>query len=98
MCFDHRSQWKCISDNFRCGVSLTKYKEQVRFQVLTATNLQMTVFWDVALCCVVEIDRRFEGVYCLHHQGDGGGSKLFWNVGQFLLDVYGAASQKTVIL
>jgi hypothetical protein len=32
--------------------------------------LKMTVFWDVAPCSVVEIDRRFRGAYCLHHQGD----------------------------
>jgi hypothetical protein len=30
----------------------------------------MTVFWDVAQCSLVKTDRRFLGVYCLHHQGD----------------------------
>jgi hypothetical protein len=30
----------------------------------------MTVFWDVAPCSLVEIDRSFRGAYCLHHQGD----------------------------
>jgi hypothetical protein len=29
----------------------------------------MNVFWDVAPCSVVEIDRRFRGAYCLHYQG-----------------------------
>jgi hypothetical protein len=29
--------------------------------------MNMTVFWDVAPCCRVEIDRRFRGAYCLHH-------------------------------
>jgi hypothetical protein len=28
--------------------------------------LKMTVFWDVAPCSMVEIDRRFGGAYCLH--------------------------------
>jgi hypothetical protein len=28
------------------------------------------VLWDVAPCSLVEIDRRFRGAYCLHHQGD----------------------------
>jgi hypothetical protein len=28
------------------------------------------VVWDVAPCSHVEVDRRFAGVYCLHHQGD----------------------------
>jgi hypothetical protein len=49
----------------------------VRFQVLTATSIKMAVFWDVAPCSLVDIDR---GVYCLHLQGhehpDDGGSKL----------------------
>jgi hypothetical protein len=46
----------------------------------------MTVFWDVALCSLVEIDPRFRGVYCIYHQGDpdNEGSKHIWNIGQFL--------------
>jgi hypothetical protein len=28
----------------------------------------MAVFWDLAPCSVVEIDRRFRGTYYLHHQ------------------------------
>jgi hypothetical protein len=31
------------------------------FQVLTATSMKMTVFWDVAQCSLVQIDRRFRG-------------------------------------
>jgi hypothetical protein len=31
--------------------------------------MKMTVFWNVAQCSLVEIDRRFRGDYCLHHQG-----------------------------
>jgi hypothetical protein len=27
------------------------------------------VFWDVSSCSYVEVDRRFRGAYCLHHQG-----------------------------
>jgi hypothetical protein len=30
----------------------------------------MTVFWDVVPCSPVEIDRRFRGANCFHHQGD----------------------------
>jgi hypothetical protein len=30
----------------------------------------MTAFWDITLCCVVEVDQRFSGAYCLHYQGD----------------------------
>jgi hypothetical protein len=29
----------------------------------------MDVFWDVAPCSLVEIDRCFGGAYCFHHQG-----------------------------
>jgi hypothetical protein len=47
-----------------------KYVELMRFQVLTATSMKMTVFWDVAPCSLVATDRRFRGVHCLHHQGD----------------------------
>jgi hypothetical protein len=30
----------------------------------------MVVFWDVAQCSLVDIDRRCRGAYCLHHRGD----------------------------
>jgi hypothetical protein len=33
-------------------------------------NPSIRVFWDVALCHLVVVDRRFRGAYCLHHQGD----------------------------
>jgi hypothetical protein len=29
--------------------------------------MKVTVFWVVAPCSFVEIDRRFRGAYCLHH-------------------------------
>jgi hypothetical protein len=40
----------------------------VRFQVFTATGRKMAVLWDVALCCLVRIGRRFRGAYCFHHR------------------------------
>jgi hypothetical protein len=33
----------------------------VRFQVLTAASMKVTVSWDVAPCSLAEIDRRFRG-------------------------------------
>jgi hypothetical protein len=30
--------------------------------------MKMTVFWDVAPCCLV-FDQHFRGAYYLHHQG-----------------------------
>jgi hypothetical protein len=59
----------------------------VRSQVLTAASMKMTAFWDIALCSLVEVDRRFRGAYWLHpHIIDDGGSKRLWNVGQILLE------------
>jgi hypothetical protein len=42
----------------------------VRLQVLTASSMKITAFWDVAPCSLVRVDRRFGGAYCLHHEGD----------------------------
>jgi hypothetical protein len=42
----------------------------MRFQVLTAARMKFRVFWDVALCSHVDVERGFRGAYCLHHQGD----------------------------
>jgi hypothetical protein len=60
---------------------------QVRSEVLTEASMKLTVFWDVALCTLVEVFRRFRGAYCLHQQGlDDGCSKHLWNVGNLLPD------------
>jgi hypothetical protein len=32
--------------------------------------MKMTVYWDVAPCSLLDIDRRFRGAYCLHQQSD----------------------------
>jgi hypothetical protein len=34
--------------------------------------MMMNVFWDVALCSTVEIDRHVRRIYCLHLQGEPG--------------------------
>jgi hypothetical protein len=39
----------------------------VRFEVLTATSIKKTVFWDVAPCSLVEVYRRCGGACCLQH-------------------------------
>jgi hypothetical protein len=41
-----------------------------RFQVLTVASMKFRVFWDVLPYSEVDVDQRFRGVYCLHHQGD----------------------------
>jgi hypothetical protein len=35
---------------------------------------------------LVEVHRRFRGAYCLHYQGEDGGIKHLWNVGQLVPD------------
>jgi hypothetical protein len=48
------------------------------------SELNLTVFLDLALCNHAEIDRRFRGAYC--DSSDDGGSKHLCNVDQFLQD------------
>jgi hypothetical protein len=38
---------------------------QMRFQVLTAPSMKISVFWDVVPYSLVETDRRFRGAHCL---------------------------------
>jgi hypothetical protein len=42
----------------------------MRVNVLTAARTKMRVFWDIAPCSLVGVDRRFRVAYCLHHQRD----------------------------
>jgi hypothetical protein len=44
----------------------------VGFEVLMAASMKMAVFWVVAPCSLVEVNRRFRDACCLHHQGDDG--------------------------
>lgn len=71
-----------------CYIMLQKF---VECEVLTSKSMKTTLFWNVASCSLLDIDRHFRGVYCRHHQGDdhsddGSKSKLFWNVSQYLQD------------
>jgi hypothetical protein len=51
----------------------------MRFQVLVASRMKITGLWDIALCNLVEVDRRFRVVYCLHHHrpDDGGSTHVY---------------------
>jgi hypothetical protein len=51
--------------------------------------MKMTAFSDVAPLSVVEVDRRFRGSYCLHHQGGTYSSSTSTRL-------YGAMSHKAV--
>jgi hypothetical protein len=44
----------------------------VRSRDFTVAGLKTAVFWDVASCSLVDVYRRFRGVWCLHHEDDGG--------------------------
>jgi hypothetical protein len=54
------------------GRSSTKYETPREISGCTAASIKMAVFWDVAPCSLVDIDRRFRA--------------HLWNVGQFLQD------------
>jgi hypothetical protein len=49
----------------------------MRLHDLTAASMQMIAFCDVASCSLVEVDRRFRGAYCPHHQDDEAGGTQF---------------------
>jgi hypothetical protein len=48
----------------------------------TLARLNITAFWDIAPCSLVDVDLRFKGAYCVRHQGvhhcpdDGGSTHL----------------------
>jgi hypothetical protein len=49
--------------------------------------MNITAFWDITSCNLEEIDGRFEGDYCLHHQDDE----------SLMCSVHGEISEKAVI-
>jgi hypothetical protein len=64
-----RRLWSEISIDWDTQRSSISWLERVvSFQVLTATSMKMTVFWDVASCSLIETDRRFS-TYRLRRQG-----------------------------
>jgi hypothetical protein len=38
--------------------------------VLTASSTNITAFWNIAACSLVEVGRYLRRPYCLHHQCD----------------------------
>jgi hypothetical protein len=48
---------------------LCKYgRHESRVNMTTDGKMFRVVFWDILPCKMI-VDRRFRGVYCLHHQG-----------------------------
>jgi hypothetical protein len=58
--------------------------------------LKMPIFWNIVSCNLVNVDRSLKATYCLHHQGNDGGSKRLLNVG-ISTRLHEATSQKTTI-
>jgi hypothetical protein len=52
------------------AVLLFFWKQTTRTHSCEISGMKCTVFWDVALCSQLGVDRRFRGSYYLHHQGD----------------------------
>jgi hypothetical protein len=32
--------------------------------------MKITVFWNISVCSLIQVDGRFRDAYCLHRQGD----------------------------
>jgi hypothetical protein len=60
--------------------------------------MKMTVFWDIWPCSIIEVDRRFRCVYCLHQgeRPDDGGKPLKRR--STYTRLHGAISQKALDL
>jgi hypothetical protein len=66
----------CCKLNLDSAISILFYILQnknssvVRFQILKATCMKMAAFWDMALCSLVEVNRRFRDECYVHHHSD----------------------------
>jgi hypothetical protein len=48
----------------------------MKFKGFVVAGIKMAAFWEKAAYVCVEVDRRFRGVYSLHHPDDGGSMHL----------------------
>jgi hypothetical protein len=44
---------------------LEKFDSQIHYEI--GLLMKMSAFSDIALCSLIEVDRRFRGAYCLHN-------------------------------
>jgi hypothetical protein len=72
-----------------------KIKDFVRFQVLTARRMKMTILYDVAPYSLVDTDQRFREAYRLRHHGDE--QQVPLKRRSISTRLHGATSQKTAI-
>jgi hypothetical protein len=77
-----KARWPPVEWHISNLMQFRQVAQQLRFQVLTVSSMNVSLFWNVAPYSLVDTDRHFRGAYCLYHQG----SKLVWNVGQYLPD------------
>jgi hypothetical protein len=99
--WQHRGSSLCLCDLVE-GQPVVRQREQailrVRFQVLTASSMKMTAFWDMASYSLIEVNRRLRSAYCLRHQGDGGSIPLKRRPDFYESRLHGAMSLNAVIL
>jgi hypothetical protein len=65
--------WKCVSVKFTFVCAFWDKRGTKIHLKLKSRNNQcrwIRAFWDIAPYSLVEVNRRFRGLYCLHHQGD----------------------------
>jgi hypothetical protein len=51
-------------------IPLARNRDRWKAPVNTVMSVNMTVFWDVKPCRLVEVYRRFRSACCLHNQDD----------------------------
>jgi hypothetical protein len=61
----------CALRELQIVISKLNTLNTMRFQVLVAVSMKFRVFWDILPCSQIDVDQRFRGVCCLHHQGPG---------------------------
>jgi hypothetical protein len=54
-------------DYKRCIIESNRFLNDISASVCGEC---ITALWDIASCSLVEVNQRFGGAYCLHHQGD----------------------------
>jgi hypothetical protein len=69
------------TDNLHRWIKSRRHLFCVTSQVLTAANMKIRAFWDVAWFILAGVGRRCRGAYYLYIQDDDGGSTYVWNVG-----------------
>jgi hypothetical protein len=55
---------------YRVPSAMRKLSNDTIICFASLNSHEMTAFWDIASCSLTEVDRRFRGAYCQHHQGD----------------------------